>query len=90
MPTVSIPTPLRPQAGGQASVPTEGETVAAALEHLAEQYPELRRRLFAAPGQLHQYVNIYLNNEDVRFLDDLDTAVTAADEISIIPAIAGG
>jgi MoaD family protein len=90
MPTVSIPTPLRGHTDGQASVEASGSTVGEALADLCARYPEFFKRIFAAEGQLHQYVNVYLNNEDIRFLDELDTPVKEGDEISIIPAIAGG
>jgi MoaD family protein len=90
MAKVSIPTPLRPNAGGQASVEAAGSTVGEVLADLARQHPELEKRLFAGEGQLHQYVNIYLNDEDIRFMDELDTPVKDADEVGIIPAIAGG
>jgi MoaD family protein len=90
MAKVSIPTPLRPNTGGQATVEAAGSTVGEVLADLARQHPELEKRLFASEGQLHQYVNIYLNDEDIRFMDELDTAVKDTDEVGIIPAIAGG
>ncbi len=90
MPVVSIPTPLRPHADGQDKVEAPGNTVGEVLAALVERHPELRRRLFADEGRLQQYVNVYVNDEDIRFLDDLATPVADRDEVSIIPAIAGG
>lgn len=90
MASVQIPTPLRPHTDGQATVKAEGASVGAVLEDLGARYPDFHKRIFSAGGQLQQYVNIYVNNEDIRFLDDLDTAVADGDEVSIIPAIAGG
>lgn len=90
MPSVQIPTPLRPLTDNQAAVDAEGATVGAVLADLGRRYPDFHKRVFAADGALQQYVNVYVNNEDIRFLDDLDTPVAERDEISIIPAIAGG
>ena len=90
MAVVSIPTPLRPHTDGQARVEASGSTVGAVLADLGTRYPDFHKRIFAADGALQQYVNVFVNNEDIRFLDDLDSAVADTDEISIIPAIAGG
>ncbi|GIW89283.1 MAG: molybdopterin synthase sulfur carrier subunit [Isosphaeraceae bacterium] len=89
MPTVQIPTPLRPHAGGLDVVEAEGATVGAVLEAVVSKHPALRERLFEG-GELRRFVNVYVNNEDIRFLEDLETPVGERDEISIIPAIAGG
>ena len=89
MPVVRIPTPLRPHAGGHDQAEAQGSTVGEVLNHLGQQYPALRERIFDGQ-ELRRFVNIYVNNEDIRFLDDLDTAVAEKDEISIIPAVAGG
>lgn len=89
MPLVRIPTPLRPHAGGNDSAQAEGTTVGEVLNALTTAYPELRSRLFDGED-LRRFVNVYVNNEDIRFLEDLDTPVAAADEVSIIPAVAGG
>lgn len=89
MPTVRIPTPLRPHAGGNDSAQADGTTVGEVLNALTTTYPELRTRLFDGED-LRRFVNVYVNNEDIRFLEDLDTPVAAADEVSIIPAVAGG
>jgi len=89
MPTVRIPTPLRPHAGGNDSAQADGTTVGEVLHALTTNFPELRTRLFDGE-ELRRFVNVYVNNEDIRFLEDLDTPVAAADEVSIIPAVAGG
>ena len=81
---------LRPQAGGNSSVDVTGGSVKELLESLASQYPELGQRLFKSEGELNRFINVYVNDEDIRFLDNLDTAVGADDEVSIVPAIAGG
>jgi len=88
---IHIPTPLRAYTGRQESVSVTGPTVAAALESLVTAYPELRGNLYGSDGKLRSFVNIYLNDDDVRYLDAKEaTAVTDADEITIIPSIAGG
>ena len=87
---VHIPTPLRQYAGKQAAVEVNGGTVAEALSSLIVQHPDLRRHLFTDDGRLRAFVNVYLNDEDIRYLDNLDTAVKDGDELSIIPAVAGG
>jgi molybdopterin converting factor small subunit len=89
MPTVSIPTPLRPHAGGLDSVSAPGATVGEVLRQVVTAHPDLRDRLFDGE-EIRRFVNVYVNNEDIRFLEELDTAVTDRDEIAIIPAIAGG
>lgn len=88
--TIRIPTALRPQAGDQDSVSATGDTVREALGVLCSAYPELGKRLFKTDTELNRFINVYLNDEDIRFLDNLDTAVKAGDELSIVPAIAGG
>ncbi len=89
--TIFIPTPLRPFAGGQQAVEVGAATVADALAGLTQAYPELRNHLFTAEGKLRAFVNLYLNDEDVRYLPAKEnSAVTAADTLSIIPSIAGG
>jgi len=89
MPVVRIPTPLRPHTGGLDSVETAGSTVGQVLGGLGTQFPALRERIF--DGQdLRRFVNVYVNNEDIRYLEDLETAVAPGDEVSIIPAVAGG
>jgi molybdopterin converting factor small subunit len=89
MAVVRIPTPLRPHAGGQDRIEAAGATVGEVLANLATTYPALRERLFDGE-ELRRFVNVYLNNEDIRYLDELATAVGEKDEVSIIPAVAGG
>lgn len=89
MALVLIPTPLRAQTDGLDKVKTNGATVAEVLADLGRQHPGIRERLFDGE-EIRRFVNIYVNNEDVRFLDDLKTAVAEKDEVSIIPAVAGG
>jgi molybdopterin converting factor small subunit len=89
--TVRIPTALRPQAGDRDTVNAAGASVKEILGVLTSQYPELGRRLFQSNSQdLNRFINVYVNDEDIRFLENLDTPVKAGDELSIIPAIAGG
>jgi adenylyltransferase/sulfurtransferase len=89
--TIIIPTPLRPFASGQDAVEVAANTVAEALETLTRTHAELRKHLFTGEGKMRSFVNLYLNDEDVRYLPAKeDTAVTAADTLSIIPSIAGG
>jgi MoaD family protein len=86
---VHIPTPLRQHTQGQAVVEVEGNTVQALLDDLGRKFPGITQRLFDN-GQVRRFVNVYLNDEDVRYLDNLATAVKDGDEVSIIPAVAGG
>ncbi|MFB3077886.1 MAG: ubiquitin-like small modifier protein 1 [Lysobacterales bacterium] len=88
--TVQIPTALRPQVGNQASLEMAGGTVKEILAALKGQYPELGQRLYKSDNELNRFINIYLNDEDIRFLQNLDTPVKPGDELSIVPAIAGG
>ena len=88
---VKIPTPLRGITGNQDMVTTNGaSTLGGAIAELDAQYPGLRERLLDDTGELRRFVNIYLNGEDIRFLDGLGTAVKSGDELSIVPAVAGG
>ena len=89
MPKVRIPTPLRPHAGGLDSVTAAGTTVGEVLGKVGEAYPALRERIFDGE-ELRRFVNVYVNDEDIRYLDDLGTPVAETDEVSIIPAVAGG
>jgi len=89
MAVVRIPTPLRSQAGGRDHVEAAGSTVGEILANLGQEFPPLRDRLFDGE-ELRRFVNVYVNNEDIRYLDDLNTAVAEKDEVSIIPAVAGG
>jgi adenylyltransferase/sulfurtransferase len=89
--TIFIPTPLRLYAGGQDAVELDAPTVADALEALTQAHPDLRKHLFTAEGKLRAFVNLYLNDEDVRYLPAREASVvTASDTLSIIPSIAGG
>lgn len=90
MPTVKIPPVLRAQTGGEAELQTSGSTVGDVLRLLAETHPGTRSQLFSDGGDLNRYVNIYLNDEDVRVLDGLDTTVSESDTVVILPAMAGG
>lgn len=86
---VHIPTPMRQHTGGQAVVEASGGSVRSVLEDVSKRHPGITDRLFDN-GQVRRFVNIYLNDEDIRYLDNLDTAVKDGDEVSIIPAVAGG
>lgn len=89
--TIYIPTPLRPYAGGQSAIELNAATITGALNGLTEAHPELRKHLFTGEGKLRAFVNLYLNDEDVRYLPAKEaTAVAATDTLSIIPSIAGG
>jgi adenylyltransferase/sulfurtransferase len=89
--TIFIPTPLRPFAGSQGTVEVPAATIQEALDALTTAHPDLRKHLFTAEGKLRAFVNLYLNDEDVRYLPAKEaTPVTAADTLSIIPSIAGG
>ncbi len=88
---ILIPTPLRAFAGKQDSMEVNATTVQQALEQLTTQYPELKKHLFSDEGKLRAFVNVYLNDEDIRYLEAKeDTRVTDSDNLSIIPSIAGG
>ena len=88
---IHIPTPLRAYTDGQATVQADGATVETVLQTLVTTYPNLKGNLFASDGKLRSFVNVYLNDEDLRYLPSKEqTAVTAADELTIIPSIAGG
>jgi molybdopterin converting factor small subunit len=87
--TIRIPTPLRTLTGGEESVSVPGATVRAVIEAMEAKHPGIRERLLDEKG-VRRHVNPYLGDEDIRFLDGLDTALKAGDEISIVPAIAGG
>lgn len=87
---VRIPTPLRKLTDEQDVVPGEGETLAVCIDGLDAQYPGIKERLLDETGELRRFVNIYINGEDVRFQQGVQTALKAGDEISIVPAVAGG
>src|SRR5690242_4785825 len=87
---VLIPTPLRPYAGKQAAVELVGTTVGEALSVLTTQHPDLRRHLFTDEGKLRSFVNVYVNDEDIRYLQRENTPVSDADTLAIVPSVAGG
>ena len=88
--TVKLPTQLRDAAGGATAAEVQGATVGEALEALYAEHGELRGRLADGDGGLRRFVNIYLGGEDIRFLDGLDTPLDDGDEVTILPAVAGG
>lgn len=90
MVSIRIPTPLRHLARGQAEVSVEGDTLSAALQALEVAHPGFRERLLNEKGAIRPYINIFLNDEDVRYADGLDTELKDGDKLSIVPAIAGG
>ncbi len=91
MPTlVRIPTPLRKLTGENEVVPAEGSTIGEILDQLNKTYPGLTERICDEQGNIRRFVNVFLNDEDIRFLEEKNTAVKDGDEISIVPAIAGG
>ena len=90
MSTVKIPTVLRPQVGGNKEVELAGATVGEVVGALTEQYPSLKSQLLTAEGELNRFVNVYVNGQDVRYLDGLATAVAERDEVRLLPAMAGG
>jgi molybdopterin synthase sulfur carrier subunit len=90
MVNVRVPTPLRKYTAGAGAVEAEGSTVAALVDDLDRRYPGLKERICDDTGQVRRFVNIFVNGEDIRFLQQLDTALKAGDELSIVPAIAGG
>lgn len=88
--TVRIPTTMRPISGGASSVEVEGATLREVLAALESAHPGFSDRLFDASGELHKFVNVFVSDDDVRYLQGLDTPVKAGDTVSLIPAVAGG
>jgi sulfur-carrier protein len=88
--TIKIPPVLRASTGGEREVSAEGASVGEVLRALAQRHPATESQLFGDDGALNRYVNVYLNDEDVRVLDGLDTSVKAEDTLVILPAMAGG
>jgi sulfur-carrier protein len=88
--TVKLPTQLRAAAGGSAAAEAEGSTVGEVLDDLFERYTELRERISEDDGSLRRFVNVYVEGEDIRFLDGLETPVADGGEVTILPAVAGG
>ena len=87
---IRIPTPLRAFTAGQDTAEVAGNTVGEVLTALINRYQGMDKRLFKQPGELNRFVNVYLNDEDIRFLDNLNTPIKESDTLSIVPAIAGG
>lgn len=88
--TVLIPTPLREFTDGESEVTASGETIADLIDNLEENHPGIKERICTEEGELREFLNVYMNDEDIRFMDELETEISDDDEISIIPAIAGG
>jgi molybdopterin synthase sulfur carrier subunit len=87
---VKIPTVLRPQVGGNREVELTGTTVREVVDALTAQYPGLKSQLLTTEGELNRFVNVYVNGQDVRYLDGLATPVAERDEVRLLPAMAGG
>jgi molybdopterin synthase sulfur carrier subunit len=87
---VRIPTPLRKFTGGAESVPASGNTIGAVIQDLESRHPGLKERLCDDSGKVRRFVNLYVNGDDIRFMSNLETPIKDGDEISIVPAIAGG
>ena len=87
---VRIPAPLRPLTNNQDVVPSEGETLSAIINGLEASFPGLKARICEDNGEIRRFVNVYINGEDVRFLSGLDSQLKSGDEVSIVPAVAGG
>lgn len=90
MPTIRIPTPLRPYTGGQAQVVVTGDTVGAALQDLVTRYPDLRKHLYSESGELRSFVNVFLDEDNIRFLQGTGTRVHETAQLRIVPSMAGG
>jgi sulfur-carrier protein len=87
---VRLPTVLRPSAAGASKVEAEGDTVGEILGDLVRQHPALRDQILTADGDLHRHLNVYLNDDDIRYLGKLDAKVTSSDTVTLMPAVAGG
>ncbi|HXJ35198.1 MAG TPA: ubiquitin-like small modifier protein 1 [Candidatus Eisenbacteria bacterium] len=90
MAQVRVPTPLRKYTGGAEAVQADGSTVAALVADLDKRHPGIKDRICDENGAVRRFVNIFVNGEDIRFLQNLETPVKPADEVSVVPAIAGG
>jgi len=88
--TVRLPTIMRSNAGGQSEISAEGATIGEVIDDIVRQFPGTATHLRAPDGGVHRFVNVYLNDEDVRYLGKLDTKVGEGDTVSIVPAVAGG
>jgi len=87
---VRLPTVLRSAAGGVSTVTVEGETVGGIFEDLVRQHPDLRSQLLTDTGELHRHLNVFLNDDDIRYLGKLDAKVGDGDTVTLMPAVAGG
>ncbi len=87
---VRIPTPLQKLTNNQAEIDAEGASIREILANLEQQFPGIKERLYDEQGKLRRFINFYVNNEDIRFLQGEDTAINEGDEVSVVPAIAGG
>lgn len=87
---VNLPTVLRPHAGGERTISVEGATVGEVMSALVARYPGMSGQVIDDSGALHKFVNVYINDDDVRYLSGVDTPVAPTDELSILPAVAGG
>ncbi len=90
MATVYVPTPLRRLTGGQSKIEVEGETIASLLQAADQQYPGIAERVLDEAGNVKRFVNIFVNDDEIRTLQGLETPVKADDRVSIVPAMAGG
>ncbi len=90
MPTIKIPPVLRSRTDGESELSAAGDTVGKVLRELTDRHPDTEAQLFGSEGDLNRYVNVYLNDEDVRVLNGLETAVAEGDTVVILPAMAGG
>jgi MoaD family protein len=90
MATIRVPPVLRPSVGGERELSVDGATVGEVLSTLAEQHPDVRAQLFSEGGDLNRFLNVYLNQEDVRVMDGLGTPVADGDTLQLLPAMAGG
>ena len=88
--SLTIPTPLRKMTNVESTVDVDGTNLIECIDSLDAQYPGIKERLVSDNGELHRFVNIYVNGEDIRFIDGIKTPIKTGDEVSIVPAVAGG
>ncbi|KAA1295536.1 MAG: molybdopterin synthase sulfur carrier subunit [Chloroflexi bacterium] len=88
--TVRIPTPLRKVTNGADRATVEGNSISEIIESLDNQFPGIKKRICEDSGELRSFVNVYVNGDDIRFSDGIDTSISSGDEISLVPAVAGG
>jgi molybdopterin synthase sulfur carrier subunit len=87
---VRLPTVLRPAAGGQSTIEVEGSTVGEVFDYLIREHPALKDQLLTGDGELHRHLNVFLNDDDIRYLGKLDAKVGESDTLTLMPAVAGG